>query len=345
MRSIYIDISDCKPGMVTAESVHNQYGGIIVAQNTPLNPYIINRLESLGIQRVRVFAERSISEKERKSELFEARYQNNVNEIKNILHGVSKGENLEFEKIKRLLESFTDGGVEKRDIIRCVNQVRSVHEYTYYHCINVSMISKLIGEWIKLGKAEQNLLAQAGMLHDIGKVKIPLSILNKPDALNDDELLIMKTHPILSYRLIENIPHINEDVKKAVLMHHERCDGSGYPVGLKREKIPLFAKILSIADIFDAMTSKRPYKKMSSPFTVFQMFEDYSFGILDSAILSSFLSNITSYYIGEKVLLSNNETGEIIYINPMRFSQPVLKMEDKYVDLSVNTDLKIIEIL
>jgi HD-GYP domain-containing protein (c-di-GMP phosphodiesterase class II) len=207
------------------------------------------------------------------------------------------------------------------------------------------MLVMLIGKWLRLRPEDNHLLVQAGLLHDIGKSRIPASIINKPDKLTDDEQVEMKKHSEYGYYLVQYMEGIDRKVQEAVLYHHEREDGSGYPMGLKGEQIPLFAKIMAVADTFDAMTAERAYKEKNTPFDVFQLMQNDCFGYLDTIVLNTFLSNISHYYIGNKVKLSDGRIAEVVYINPHQYGKPVIKIGDEYLDLTVAKNVKIIALL
>ena len=203
----------------------------------------------------------------------------------------------------------------------------------------------LIGKWLKYSPDMIKELLQAGLMHDVGKSKVPIEIINKPGALTSEEYEEIKKHPIYGYRILENIPNIHKDICMGVLMHHEREDGSGYPVGAKSSKIHHFAKIIAVADIYDAMTSKRSYKEREAPFKVFELMERHSFGVLDLNVMNAFLSNIAAYYIGDFVRLSNGDIGEIIYINPRQVSKPLIRTEKGYIDMVEDPELHILELI
>lgn len=239
------------------------------------------------------------------------------------------------------MDSVINMADEKMDLIRSMNQIRSSDEYLYTHSMNVAMLSMLIGKWLKYEDKKLQALVQAALLHDIGKIKVPLEILNKPGKLTDAEYEEMKKHSEYGYRMLEEKGNISMDICLAVLMHHEREDGSGYPIGAKSNRIHDFAKIIAVADIYDAMTSERVYKERESPFEVFELMEEKTIGQLSVEVVLTFLNNIASYYIGDLVMLSNGETGEIIHINPRHVSKSIIKAKEKYLDLSVEKDIKI----
>lgn len=239
------------------------------------------------------------------------------------------------------MDSVINMADEKMDLIRSMNQIRSSDEYLYTHSMNVAMLSMLIGKWLKYEDKKLQALVQAALLHDIGKIKVPLEILNKPGKLTDAEYEEMKKHSEYGYRMLEEKGNISMDICLAVLMHHEREDGSGYPIGAKSNRIHDFAKIIAVADIYDAMTSERVYKERESPFEVFELMEEKTIGQLSVEVVLTFLNNIASYYIGDLVMLDNGEVGEIVHINPRQVSKPIIKVKEKYLDLTVEKNIKI----
>ena len=202
----------------------------------------------------------------------------------------------------------------------------------------------LIGQWMKYGDNMIESLLIAGLLHDIGKMKVDPAILNKPGKLTESEFEEMKKHPRYSYELLQDDKSISLDVKVGILMHHEKIDGSGYPYGVYSENINDIAKVLAVADVYDAMLSERPYKKKHSPFDVMQLMQEGVFGKLDTKILLTFLTHIASYYIGVYVQLSTGEIGEVVAINPACVYKPIVKVKDKYIDLFTEKSISIVEL-
>ena len=173
----------------------------------------------------------------------------------------------------------------------------------------------IIGKWLRLDEYHIRNLTQAGLLHDIGKSKISPELLNKPGKLTEDEFNEMQRHSESGYNIVRESEDVPPEVAKAILTHHEKEDGSGYPMGLTGNQLNLYSKIITVADIFDAMTANRSYKSKDTPFKVFELMQHGSFGVLDPIVLNVFLDNITTYYIGAKVLLNTGENGVVIFMN------------------------------
>lgn len=333
MRRIVMSINQCKPGMVIAETIFNNYGAVVINRDTILDEYIIEKLKNLDIKKIKIYHQPEDNVKSNNTQLFMAQYKENLNAVKEIMHEISIGKNVNIEKIDVVSHSMFTSINENRDIVDCISQIRKADEYTYTHSTNVALLCMLIGKWIGYDANTIKQLVQAGLLHDIGKINISNDILNKPEKLTDEEFDEIRKHPVHGYRIVKKFSQISDEVKKGILMHHEREDGSGYPMALKGEHISRFAKIIAVADIYDAMTSNRVYREKESPFSVLDLLERDTFGVLDIKIVNIFMRNIASYYIGDYVKLSNGCIGEIVYINSRSISKPIVKVEGRYIDL------------
>ena len=148
-----------------------------------------------------------------------------------------------------------------KETFRLLYKLKQIHPHTYAHSINVSNHSVILGKKLNLNVHDLEILQFDGLFHDIGKLKIPESILKKPGKLTDEEFEEMKKHPIYSVELLKAAGIMNVDVLKTILYHHERPDGKGYPEGLLKCKIPDLSRILTVTDAFDAMMSNRCYRK------------------------------------------------------------------------------------
>lgn len=345
MKKVFVSVNDCTPGMQIAEDVFNEYGAIIVAENTVLDEYIISKIISLGLTKIKIFNHTGDMIVVSGTELFRAQYNENLNTVKSILHDISTGKEIDSRRVNQATDSIITRINENRDIVNCINEMRVADEYVYTHSINVSLLAMLIGKWLKYDYYRIKSLVSAGFLHDIGKSKISTDILNKPGVLDKDEFEEMKKHSVYGFKIAEAMPGLSEDILKGILMHHEREDGSGYPFGLKSEQIHDFAKIIAVADIYDAMTSNRSYRNMLCPFEVIESMEKDNFGTLDHRVVSVFLKNIASYYIGDFVKLSTGDIGEIVYINPYNVSKPIIKTDNIFIDLSCEKNVKILELI
>lgn len=217
-------------------------------------------------------------------------------------------------------------------------------EAVYHHSLNVAVVSVILANWSGMEQDDIRQLALAGVLHDIGKLSIPPEVLNKSGKLTDEEFAMIKNHVKSGYNIAKN-NGFDVRILEAITSHHERCDGSGYPFGYTADHIPDFARIIAIADVYDAMISSRTYRSKHSPFDVLQMFDFDGLSKYDPRYIMTFMNNIVNAYVNNEVRLSDGRTGEIVMINRSCLYRPIIKCGDDFVDLSKCNDISIESIL
>jgi HD-GYP domain-containing protein (c-di-GMP phosphodiesterase class II) len=230
------------------------------------------------------------------------------------------------------------------NVFQLFEAVKAKDNYTYQHNIGVGILSTLIGRWLNLEESDLSSLSLAAILFDVGKVKIPDEALNNPGKITDDEFQIIKKHTIFGYELLKETIGLNNRIALVALQHHERNDGNGYPFGLKQDKIDLFSKIVAVADIFHAMSSKRPYHDPSPFHEIVSQMRRGIFGKLDPLIVFVFLENINKRMVGKNVVLTDGRVGKVVYLNTHNMENPLIKIKDEFIDLSKLSDIHIKEI-
>lgn len=339
-----MNLIECDNNEVLSEDIYDLEGSVLVGKNASITPYIIEKLESSRIMSVPVYP--SIDETSGTNDLnFNGVYKEGVLALKEIINCLVIGEDIDSEQIKEISNTLYEEIQNNNLILDQIKKFKSENKYTYNHSVNVALYSLLIGKWIGLNEIEMKKVVKAGLLHDIGKTKIAPEIISKKGKLTKKEFETIKTHSEIGYEMSKAIPNIDEDVRQAILSHHEREDGSGYPCGLKGNKINLYAKILAIADVYDALTSERVYKDKSTPFEAIEEFRKMGIHSFDIKILNVFFKSIIQYYVNSKVKTNNGEVGEIVFIPPNDITKPVIRLENSYVELSRNSNIKIVEIV
>jgi HD-GYP domain-containing protein (c-di-GMP phosphodiesterase class II) len=202
-----------------------------------------------------------------------------------------------------------------------------------------------LAKWHGFPKNDLIPIALAGVFHDIGNVKIDSAILEKPTRLTQNELEKMKKHTLYGYQIIKTVSAVNEGVRLSVLQHHEREDGSGYPLGLKGDAIHPYAKVIAIADIFHAMTSQRQHKKPLSGYLVLEQLFNESFGKLDPAMVQTFIQKVTQFHNGTLVKLNDNAIGEIVFTDRAHPTRPMINVNGTIINLATERSLYIKEIV
>lgn len=348
----YVFTKNLVPGMVTAADVYNYNDQLIIPANTLLTDKLISRMEYYSIQRINVKDEKpkksedsSYSERVVNSpgfKEFKKTFTENVTTLQESLQEVLESDGPLDEK--NLLEQSTSlvtPGATTIEIFDMIHNMRQYDDSTYAHCINVSLICRVMAKWLKFNKEDTDILTLCGLLHDIGKLSIPDSIVKKPGKLTAEEYTLIQTHTIRGFETLK-MQDVDKRILNSALMHHERCDGTGYPNGLKANQIDDFAKIVSIADVYDAMTAARVYRGPQCPFKVISIFEEEGLQKYDPQFILTFLERIVASYMNNSVRLSDGRVGEVIMINPQKLSRPVIRISDtEYVDLYKETSLSI----
>lgn len=276
---------------------------------------------------------------------FQLSYSENMAALEETFDTIIFGDgNISEETLIKNAESLfaSKTSIQMFDLLHCM---KSIDDSVYAHSINVALISRAIGKWLKLSREQLNELTIAGLLHDIGKAEIPSEILNKTGKLTDEEFELIKSHALRGSKLLKKAG-FNSDIQFAALQHHERSDGSGYPRGLEADEISDFASIIAIADVYDAMTSARSYRTPKCAFQVIAAFEEDGLKKYNTKYILTFLERIANAYQNSMVILSDGRSGKIVYINKNRLSRPIVQVDnDEMVDLSRETDISITSIL
>lgn len=205
-----------------------------------------------------------------------------------------------------------------------LDELKVSDEYTFKHSIDVAAAGIILGKYLGLGQDSLHDIGTAGVLHDIGKIMIPKEILNKNGKLTDEEFSIIKNHPVYGYQFLASNKSISEPIRRAVLHHHEKYMGGGYPSGLKGNEIPLYARVLTVVDVFDALVTERPYHKAYKVGDTLELMYTMS-NQFDMDIFKAFLKSLVVYPIGSIVELSDNRTCQVIKSNKGYPLRPVVK--------------------
>lgn len=349
-----IKTSELIPGMVTAEDIYTYNNQLILPKGLTLNDRSINKLAYYAILYVKVednaeetpdnaFYESSYAERLQSSPefvKFRKDFEEDVHNFKSTINDVvTKGSPLDVDKlVDHTLHVLNMGtGANVFDIL---HNMREYDDATYAHCMNVALICNVFARWMHLSEEQIRTATICGLLHDIGKTKIPDSIIKKNGKLTDDEYDLVKTHPEEGYRILKDA-HLAPEILDAALMHHERSDGSGYPSGLEGDQIGFYAKIVSIADVYDALTSARIYRGPLCPFKAISLFESEGLQKYDPQFILPFLENVVNTYLLNNVRLNNGTTGKVVYVHREKLSAPTIQTEQGFLDLSLHPELSI----
>ena len=234
---------------------------------------------------------------------------------------------------------------ETPNLFGLLASLQAKDDYLYRHFIGVAVIATLIGKWLHMEEAQLLQLSTAALLHDVGKMKIPSDILDKPGKLTKIEFEIMKRHTVFGYELVKETVGLNHRQALVALQHHERMNGSGYPFGLKQDKIDVFSRIVMVADVFHAMTSETVYRGPQPLYGTLKEISRNAFGVFDAKIVSVFLDKMMRSLVGQQVRLTDGRTGKIVMINSFDPMRPLIHVEETFLDLGKNAETDIESVL
>lgn len=376
MRRLYT--SHLTPGMIVGEDVFSYANQLIIPRGHVLTDKSITRLEFYTIPYVKVKdtededydsplsfddtvsgnADMAISENLRNNPPYSAfvkaspefkkfkqefddtidNFRGNINDI--VEKGAEVNTTILLDQATNLIQNTSNSA----DLFKMLHNMRQYDDLTFAHCMNVALISNILATWLRMSSEDVETATLCGLLHDIGKLAIPDQIIKKPAKLTDEEYKIVKKHTIEGYQILKP-QNISAHIKNAALMHHEKCDGTGYPFGITGDRIDKFAKIVAIADVYDAMTAARVYRGPLCPFEVIDIFEKEGLQKYEAEYILTFLENVVMTYMNNRVILSDGTEGDIVYINKAHLTRPMIQCVDKFIDLFEHPDLFIVKIL
>jgi HD-GYP domain-containing protein (c-di-GMP phosphodiesterase class II) len=303
---IDLPLKKLQPGMVTAQSIYNSSGASYLTRGTELTRQYIDKLCALGINDLHVLSYSSeikllppedvLSEKTRVMA---------IQRVYDVFAQVEETGTFEFEPLAKAAAAMVSDIATRSSNLVQLTDIRVHDEYTFAHSVNVAMLSGMLGRLAHLPEGQIQELTLGGLLHDLGKIIVPPEILNKQGRLTKNEFDIIKHHPEAGFAKIRSMSLPDAHMLGIMAMqHHEHMDGTGYPGRRKDREIHAYGRICAIADVYDALTSSRPYKKAYSPAVAYHIMTNCSEGQFDEKLLKLFFSNVAIYPIGTVVKTS-----------------------------------------
>lgn len=335
-------IEDLKAGMILAEAVISDTGKILLESGLYLTE---NNIKKLIKWRTSYVSVKQPCKIDPLRENFLATYEKTLILVAEAFEETRAFGEVPIKKCEELIDNYIDLMTHVTGVISMLHCTKSHNEYTFGHSLNVAIIAGVLGKWLGFKGEELRDIILSGLLHDIGKMYTPINILDKPSKLTDEEMETIKTHPQHGYQLLSDCGEITLDAKFGILQHHERLDGSGYPQGLKGEDIHSYANIVAIADVYDAMSSKRVYRSQVPPFVVIEIIFEQMYDKLNPEMCLIFLTNIRKSMMGSLVLLSDGRQGKIIVLHDLLQIRPVIQLVNgDLIDLERNRQLEVVTV-
>lgn len=344
----YIKIEQLKPGMVVGKTFYGHLGGAMLQAGFTLTQTAIDRL--LEKKYSGIYIEDELSRGIEINEVVSGEVRNNVTKaVHRLVTNMEVGKDAHFDsdmhQISKLLHSLIDEILSSDGAIVNIVDIKEFDLYTYQHSVNVCILSCLIGVVYHMPRQEMYHLALAAILHDIGKLLIDKDILNKPGQLNHEEFEAIRQHPLHGFNILRKKDIFPGAVLAAVLQHHEKFDGNGYLDGKKGRAIHLFAQIISVVDVYDAITSKRPYHDPILPSEAYEFIMGNAGRAFSMEIVDIFTKKIAPFPTGMQVQLSNGETGIVCKNYKDFLTRPLIRLtplpncpKNRYIDLKNDSD-------
>lgn len=330
-------------GMIIGKDLYGKDGILLLKEGQEITSTNIKRIDNLGYQGIYI-VDKISKDIDIQNIIDDTLRQKTVSAVKHVYDCLENDDKRKNEvnifETKLLIENIIDEIIHNKHLIINMVDLKVFDDYTYYHSVNVAVISIVIGMTINLSRKDLCKLGLGALLHDIGKVFVPKEILNKKDPLTDEEMEIVKSHSERGYDYLKEKWEIPIKSYTAVLFHHERYNGTGYPRGKSKENINLFGRIIAVADVYDALISDRPYRKALLPSDAVEYVMAASGTFFDPELVKVFVSKVSPYPLGTCVRLSDDRIGIVTKNYEDACLRPKVKIlnEEEEIFLDLKSD-------
>ncbi len=334
----YYPIDQLKNGMTLGQEIHDASGRMLLAKYTPLTDENISYIAFLGIPGV--YVDDQFTKDVEIREVVRPEVRKSAIQIVQDIFMAAVGGNLSSKEaeIQQNVKNIVNNVLENEDVMYNIVEIKTYDDYTYFHSANVAILAGVLGAKAGFKQEELDDLVTAGFLHDIGKVFINPEIITAPRALTEQERIEMMDHPALGHDFLVKNYNFPKNVTDAVYEHHEWHNGGGYPRRLKGDEISRFAKILKLADVYDAMTSRRSYHEPYLPSDVVEYIMARSGMEFDPESVLIMANELAVYPVGAEVELSDGRHGIVIENHKGFVLRPTLRMLDDGKNLNLLDD-------
>lgn len=349
----YISVENLREGMVLGKTLFGQRGEMLLMQDSYIKKEYVKRIRALGY--AGIYIKDKLSEGVIVDDIIKPELKNNtIRKLKDIYLSTEEGNkpklNASVKDVQKMITSIVDDVIENKDVMINMIDLKVFDDYTYYHSVNVAVLAIATGIGVGLNRDTLNALGVAGILHDIGKRFVSKEILDKKGKLTEKEFDVVKDHSYFGYSYIKENFNLSAVTNVAILQHHERYNGTGYPHGKKEKDISAFARILAVVDVYDALISKRPYHDAKLPHLALDFIIKESGNLFDPDVVRVFTNRIATYPIGTEVELSNGMKGLVVKNYEGHNARPQIKVlldNDNiiFVDLKNDEELKDVAIV
>ena len=325
----YVPTMHLRPGYKLATDLIFSKGHVLLRKGKTLTPALIRKILFLGYQGLYIEDELSdgLEITDVISNDLKVRTRNELQMLfYNVENNITSNVKKHISNVRLLAKDIVDEILSNHHAIINIIDLRNFDDYTYCHSLNVTVLSVVLATALELDRGTVYELAIGALIHDTGKMFIEKKILNKPDKLTPKEFEEIKKHSMLGYQYLCSDPNIPENSRLAILHHHEQYNGNGYPNGFSGEKIHLFGRIISVADVYDALTSDRPYRKAMLPSDAIEYIMGGYNTMFDPAVVKMLTKKVAPYPVGTCIRLSTGETAIVVKNYESTSMRPMVKL-------------------
>lgn len=320
-----VRIEDLRLGMKVARAVFDSNGRILLQVGVELNDSFITRLRELGVPSLYVNDEFD-NNLDIKDVVAEETRVETIKVVKDNFRSLEQNKKINIRVVQQVVDNLIDELLVNNQVLVNLADIRAFDDYTFAHSVNVCILSIMCGITLSYHDLKLKELGIGALLHDIGKTMIDLSILNKEEELTREEFTEIKKHSEYGFDILRQYPDVSLLSAHIAFQHHERWDGKGYPRQLSADKILEYARIVAVADVYDALVADRPYRPSYSVNQAITIIQRMSGIYLDPRCVTALIANIAIYPIGSIVELNSGEIGIVVDNNKEAPNRPILKI-------------------
>jgi HD-GYP domain-containing protein (c-di-GMP phosphodiesterase class II) len=350
-----LPVSELLEGMIVDEGVYTsqEIRAPLVAKDTVLTSYLIEKIKNNGVKEVKVssaFNPSKLITVPKPPPVIGARLRKEALTSLQDMFSMVRQEEGEEASSSKIIKQFDEGVgqlvnaliKDKRTMVN-INDLKSYDEYTYHHSLSVTVLSIATAQSLRFSHKSLNQMGKCAMMHDIGKIAVPIQIINKPSRLDAAEFKAIQKHSPEGFKYLSSKDIGDDEMRYGVMYHHEKYDGTGYPLGLKGDEIPLMSRIIAVADVYDALTSNRPYRQPMQPAEAMEYVMGGVSTAFDYDVVMAFLSKMEPYPVGCLVELSNGKIATVI--NNEFTMRPVVQTLDNGEILDLFNDRRFLDVV
>lgn len=338
-------LSNVNEGMILAQDVVDKYGRTLIVSGIPLKRELLRLLEKHDIASVfisdpvtanyQIEIAEDVASAETRLKLISS-----VRDAFTNTNGVGE----QLAHLQSSVEDVVYTLAERNNVLLYLNDIDYTSDYLFMHSVNVGLFSIVIGMAMNVPHDDLCLLGMGGFLHDFGKTAISPELIDKQSKLTLSEFNEIKEHASLGYRMLKKDDQLDYRIMFMALQHHERCNGSGYPWGIEKDKIHPLARIVAVADVYDALTTDRVYRSRLSSFAATQIINEGDRIHFDSDVIAAFNKVVIPYQIGSDVILNHGINGQVVGLNSADLIRPLISTSEGLLNLLHEPDIRIIAI-